>query len=560
MDERICIETGLPTVPTRSQIQVTGTVQGVGFRPFVWQRAVALDLTGWVQNQTQGVTIEVQGDTERVRQFVDALTRNPPPLASIDSLSVREVPCLQESSFQILESMPGEGPGTPVSPDISICNDCLRELNDPHDRRYRYPFINCTNCGPRFTIIEDIPYDRPHTTMRAFPMCNACQGEYDDPADRRFHAQPNACGCCGPRIWFTKGRHTEPGDTPGPGTAKGSGTRCEDAIAAFLAAIREGSIVAVKGLGGFHLACDATQPQVVQKLRQRKGRIEKPLAVMVRDVEQALTIAEVLPRQADYLTCRERPIVLLPKGQGAIKQLAENVAPGNDFIGLMLPYTPLHYLLVQDTPLVMTSGNLTDEPIVRTNREAEERLGSLADGFLMHDREIEVVCDDSVVRCLPRQLLPIRRSRGFAPQPLTLPQPVDEVLAVGGEIKNTFCVTQSNYAYLSQHIGDMGNVETLDALTRSVDHYCRLFRVRPRVVAADMHPGYLSVQWATRFAEARGLSLVRVQHHCARGCTDGRTWHGRRPTDDWLLFRWHWLRTGSSHLGRRIPGRQCHRL
>lgn len=488
----------------RKRIRIEGIVQGVGFRPFIWNLATTHGLTGWVANDSAGVTIEVTGAQSAITRFVEALQNDPPPLAQIDRIDLADLGDVltdDRNEFVIRSSVSVPDVATPVSPDMSVCDACLNELFNPANRRFRYPFINCTHCGPRFTIIEDIPYDRSMTTMRSFQMCPACQSEYDDPADRRFHAQPNACPECGPKIWF---------ESP-----TGSESDTDDAIRRFHDAIDRGRLVAVKGIGGFHLACDATNPRAVAQLRERKGRDDKPFAVMVGDVDQARRFARVSDSEQALLESRQRPIVLLEK-RSDVEQLAENVAPGNDFIGVMLPYSPLHYLLVQDRPpMVLTSGNVTDEPIARTNPEAKRRLSRLADGFLFHNRDIHAVCDDSVVRSVDGGLLPIRRSRGFAPMPVRLESDGPDVLALGGEIKATFCVTRERYALMSQHVGDMENFETLEAMERGVDHFLKLYRVTPKRIAVDLHPGYLSRQWGEALANRLGVPLVMVQHHAA---------------------------------------------
>ena len=488
-------------------------MQGVGFRPFVFALAERLGLSGHVGNDSHGVFIEVQGPVEAVGRFEQTLVREAPPLAAIDRISASDLPLGDASPFAILPSVSIGEASTPVSPDMATCDDCLRELFDPDDRRFGYPFINCTNCGPRFTILEDIPYDRPLTTMKAFPMCPECQREYDDPTDRRFHAQPNACPACGPQVWLVKNTSNKNDESDFRASARHlpQGTA---AIEAAREALATGEIVAVKGLGGFHLACDATCGDALRTLRERKGRVDKPFALMVRDLVAARALAHVNRDEANLLTSRQRPIVLLRRRcDGAVAALTEQVAPGSDFLGVMLPYTPLHHLLVGDLPLVMTSGNLSDEPIARDNLEARERLAGLADRFLLHNRDIHVVCDDSVVRVQETGLLPVRRSRGYAPMPIHLPTTGPATLAVGGELKATFCITKGDYAYLSQHIGDMGNLETLAALRRAVEHFLTLFRVRPERLACDMHPGYLSSQWAAEYAEELGIPLVKVQHH-----------------------------------------------
>ncbi len=470
-----------------------------------------LQLSGWVSNDSAGVTIEIQGSRQAVQRFIESFHQHLPPLAKVDALEVHEIPLADESDFVILDSVASEGESTPVSPEISICGDCLRELNDTGDRRYRYPFINCTNCGPRFTIVEDIPYDRALTTMKSFPMCRSCLQEYEDPADRRFHAQPNACHDCGPQIWFVSDAKRASDFE----TYRDSELAVGDAaVHAFRTSIQLGEVVAVKGVGGFHLACDATNDRAVARLRERKGRVDKPLAVMVREVQACESFATVTHQERTLLESKERPIVLVAKNPGQV--ISPQVAPGNDFVGVMLPYSPLHVLLLEESPpLVMTSGNLTDEPIVRQNLEAKQRLSGIADRFLLHDREIHVVCDDSVVRCIDTDLLPIRRSRGYAPMPVRLRRSGPSVLAVGGEIKATICATKADYAYVGPHIGDMGNLETLAAMRRSVDHLLRLFRIQPKAIAADLHPGYLSTVWARELAASRSVPLIQVQHHHA---------------------------------------------
>jgi hydrogenase maturation protein HypF len=499
----------------RIRFHITGIVQGVGFRPFVWQLATRYCLTGSVHNHSSGVTIEVESaDAMALAEFRTALWQEAPPLAVIDTVTEEPIPPVGDRSFTIEHSHAEAARSTPVSPDVAICEACLRELLAPADRRYHYPFINCTNCGPRFTIIEDLPYDRPQTTMRHFPMCQACQAEYDDPADRRFHAQPNACPACGPRVWFVDDVAADPGDFVRPTDEKESS---EGAIHRFHEAIIAGKIIAVKGIGGFHLACDATSDAAVAELRRRKGRVDKPLALMLRCLDECHKYVQVSDRAARILQSKERPIVLLPqRAATSDAPLSPLVAPGNDYLGIMLPYSPLHYLLLADgPPLVMTSANITDEPIVKDNLEARDRLASLADCFLLHNRDIQVVCDDSVVRYVDTQLLPIRRSRGYAPMPLRLNAPVPSVLAVGGELKGTFCVTKDEYAYVSQHIGDMGNLETIEALQRNCEHLTRLLRAEPVQIVADYHPEYLSTRWAIAQSRQKDLPLVQVQHHFA---------------------------------------------
>lgn len=499
----------------RRRVQVRGVVQGVGFRPFCHALAVRFDLAGHVGNDGGGVFLELEGEEERVAAFLESLEREPPPLARIEEVRVEAMPARGERQFRILASEPIPGEVTPVSPDVATCDDCLREFHDPADRRFRYPFINCTNCGPRYTIIRDVPYDRPMTTMAAFAMCEACAREYHDPHDRRFHAQPNACPTCGPRLEWR--------DPSGMGTVFTG----DAALAAALRMLRDGGIVAVKGIGGFHLACDATQPHAVRELRRRKRRADKPFAILARDVTQLRRFAEISTEEEALLSSRARPIVLLKRNDvpgideahdvahDVAREVAREVAPGQATLGVMLPYTPLHHLLASVGPLVLTSGNLSEEPIARTNDEAMERLGAIADGFLLHDRDIHVVCDDSVIRVHRGRELSLRRSRGYAPYPVRLAAPTPSVLAVGGELKGTACLTRDRYAFLTPHIGDVGNLETVAALEHACNHLARLFRVVPERLACDMHPGYLATQWGRRFAAQHGLRVIAVQHHHA---------------------------------------------
>jgi len=483
----------------RRQIEISGIVQGVGFRPYVFRLASSRRLNGIICNTSAGVTIEIQGPAETVQDFVEHLPADAPPLARITSFAIRELPCNGDQDFRIVHSQDGTGVRTLISPDVAICPDCLRELFDPNDRRYRYPFINCTNCGPRFTIVRDIPYDRPRTSMAAFPMCPACLREYENPYDRRFHAQPNACWQCGPQVelWDKRGRPIE----------------SRDPIAEAARALRSGLIVAVKGLGGFHLAADATDAAAVALLRERKRRVEKPFAVMVPDLEAARELCELdLPAQA-VLESAQRPIVLLAKKQSTL--IAEEVAPFNRYLGIFLPYTPLHYLLLRAgnfKALVMTSGNLSEEPIAIDNHEAVARLGSLADYFLVHNRDILLRCDDSVVRVSGGSARQLRRSRGFVPVPVFLKNEQPSVLAVGGELKNTICLTKGKHAFLSQHIGDLENVESFKFFHEAVDHLEQILEIRPDIIAYDLHPDYFSTKWAL---QQRGARLIGVQHHHA---------------------------------------------
>ncbi|MFQ5987728.1 MAG: carbamoyltransferase HypF [Dehalococcoidia bacterium] len=498
----------------RARIVVQGVVQGVGFRPFIHRLAGENHLKGWVLNSTEGVVIEVEGDEERIEGFIADIVAEPPPLAFIERVDRELLPPVGYTSFLIRESARVEGRFALVSPDISICQDCLRELFDPQDRRYRYPFINCTNCGPRFTIIEDIPYDRPMTTMRVFPMCPYCEAEYNDPADRRFHAQPNACPECGPKVWLQIGDCGLQIADCNP--------QSDEPIEAARELLAAGYIVAVKGLGGFHLACDATNDAAVRTLRERKQRVDKPFAIMSYDAAAVERYCYLSQAERRLLESRKRPIVLLRRRPDS--PISELVAPNNNDLGVMLPYTPLHYLLLspqwsdgspfRPLALVMTSGNMKEEPIATGNEEALKRLAPLADYFLLHDREIHIRCDDSVTRVFEGQEMPIRRSRGYAPFPIRVPFELEEILACGAELKNTFCLTKEGYAFLSQHIGDMENFETLASYEASIEHFKRLFRIEPRVIAYDMHPDYLATKYAqSQIADCK--LQIAVQHHHA---------------------------------------------
>ncbi len=488
------------------RIHVSGVVQGVGFRPFIYTLALRYGLRGWVRNTSAGVEIEVEGTGEALDAFVAAIGREAPPLSRIETVTVEVIPANGYARFEIQHSQAVEGAYQPISPDVATCADCLAEVFDPTDRRYRYPFTNCTNCGPRFTIIQDIPYDRPQTTMAAFTMCPECQREYDDPLDRRFHAQPNACPVCGPRLELLR--------SPALDAPVGWDGLPADPIAATRALLRAGYIVAIKGLGGFHLACDATNARAVQTLRTRKGRAAKPFAVMMPDLDAIRTVCEVSAEAASVLQGAERPIVLLPLRPGG--PIAPDVAPGLRELGVMLPYTPLHHLLLERAPdfpiaLVMTSGNYSEEPIATENEDALERLGPLADAFLLHNRAIHIRCDDSVVRAGQEGIVPLRRSRGYAPYPIPLPFDAPPLLAAGAELKNTFCLARDRYAFMSQHIGDLSNYEALRSYEHSIAHLELLFRVQPEVIAHDLHPDYL----ATRYALRRPERHLAVQHHHA---------------------------------------------
>ena len=480
----------------RLHILIQGIVQGVGFRPFVYGLASRHGLKGWVLNDERGVQIEVEGPEEEVERFLEGLHR-PPPLARIESIRIEDLPPAGYEGFEIRESQKGEGRSTLISPDIATCDDCLRELFDPGDRRYRYPFINCTNCGPRFTIIRDIPYDRENTTMAPFRMCPDCLREYHDPLDRRFHAQPNACPVCGPRVELFR--------------ADGEKVEVPDPLAETVRLLREGRIVAIKGLGGYHLACDPFSEEAVSRLRRRKYREDKPFALMCRDLKAASELCYLTEGARKLLLGRERPIVILERRPET--PVAPSVAPGHRTLGLMLPYTPLHHLLFSDgiKCLVMTSGNLSDEPIAYKDAEALERLRGIAEYFLVHNREIHMRCDDSVMKVFRDAPLFVRRSRGYVPHPIKLGGEGRQVLACGAELKNTFCLTKGDHAFLSHHIGDLENFETLRSFEEGVEHFKRLFEIEPEVVAYDLHPDYLS----TRYALELDLPKVGVQHHYA---------------------------------------------
>ncbi|MGQ0631355.1 MAG: carbamoyltransferase HypF [Sporichthyaceae bacterium] len=484
---------------------VAGVVQGVGFRPFVYALARELALAGTVGNTGSGVVIEVEGAPNDLAAFAARVRRDAPPLARVESVDAEPIPTLGGTEFTIVDSCGGTG-RTLISPDVATCDACLAELADPHDRRFRHPFISCTNCGPRFTVIVDLPYDRPATTMADLPLCGRCAAEYADPSDRRFHAQTVACPQCGPTL--TLSRSAEPD------------RRGNQALAEARRMLADGAVVAVKGLGGYHLACDATNPEAVATLRKRKDRGDKPFAVVVTDLAGAGALAEVSPAEGDLLSDHRRPVVLLQRRAEPDLVLASSVAPGCPDVGVMLAYTPVHHLLLglPGDPagpgvLVLTSGNVAGEPIVTDDGVARERLAPLADAWLWHDRPIHVPCDDSVVRIAGGAQLPVRRSRGYAPLPIALPVPVRPALAVGGDLKNTFCLAEGRYAWLSAHVGDMDDLATLTAFEAATAQLRSVTRVNPEVVVADRHPGYRSAAWARRNRDH--LPVHAVQHHHA---------------------------------------------
>jgi hydrogenase maturation protein HypF len=483
----------------RQRIRVSGLVQGVGFRPFVYRLATEVGLAGSVMNTASGVVIEAEGASDNLTAFLSRLRTDAPPLSQILNVAVVALPCIEDRGFTIIESKKDEPVHTLIPPDIATCGDCLREMLDPADRRFHYPFINCTNCGPRFTIVRTIPYDRPSTSMAKFSMCAACQAEYDDPDSRRFHAQPNACWHCGPKLelWNHAGN-------PIPAS---------DPIAETIALLRAGYIVAIKGIGGFHLAADALNATAIGLLRERKHRAEKPLAVMVPDLETAEDFCELSPAEHEALESCQRPIVLLEKKEPCA--IPEQVAPGNRELGVFLPYTPLHHLLFAEggfKALVMTSGNASEEPIAIDNTDALTRLRGLADFVLVHNRDILQRCDDSVVRVAGNRMHQLRRSRGFVPAPIFTYEELPSILAVGGELKNTICVTQGKQAFLSQHIGDLENLASLNFFEETIGHFEQILEIDPKIVAYDLHPDYLSTKWAL---DQRDRALVGVQHHHA---------------------------------------------
>lgn len=537
MNERV--EPGNEQVHRR-KIRVRGVVQGVGFRPSIYRLAHEENLTGFIGNDTDGVFIEIEGKTSSLDEFLARILVEAPPLSRIDSIDVEDAEPLGEQTFRIISSEVHGPVSTGIPADAATCPDCLHELLTPADRRYQYPFLNCTNCGPRFTITRRIPYDRPQTSMASFKMCPACQAEYDDPENRRFHAQPNACWVCGPRLTLTN--------------AAGTVIPSRDVLSDAVARLAQGDILAIKGIGGFHLSVDATNDAAVTRLRHRKRRYGKPLAVMVRDIDAARRICEVNEQEAALLLSPMRPIVLMHRRKTlpAVLSVADSVAPAIPWLGLFLPYAPLHHLLFADgrlSALVMTSANLSEEPIAIDDEEARFRLGNIADAFVVHDREILQRCDDSVVAVVDGGPQIIRRARGYVPLGIELPHETPPLLAVGGHLKNVFALARGHYIYQSQHLGDLENITGLDFFRESLDHLTRTFEIEPEIVVHDLHPGYLSTNWAIEYAKERGLRTIAVQHHFAHvaGCmaehgvdddfiglsldgtgygTDGRIWGG----------------------------------
>jgi len=496
----------------RHSFIITGQVQGVGFRPFVYRIALDNQVTGSVNNSSEGVIIEVQGSIERVSQFGEDLAEKLPPLAKIITFEMEDMETVEdEDEFIILKSTGGQGHSVLISADVATCPDCMADIKDENNRRYRYPFTNCTNCGPRYTITRSIPYDRPQTSMACFKLCPDCQTEYEDPLDRRFHAQPNACPRCGPKIWLS--------DNAGVMIAQG-----DESLHRLACELAEGKIAAVKGLGGYHLVCDATSDSAVAELRKRKHRPDKPLAIMVPDMTTAQSLADIQPTEEEWLTGLQRPIVLTSKG--ADYALSEQVAPDTNFIGMMLPYTPLHHVLLSDfaeaaegrTPaLVMTSGNMSSEPISLGNREAFGRLANIADIFLYHNRDILIRTDDSVIRLNPMTGDPIlmRRARGFAPSPVFLAESGPTVLGTGPELKCTLTLTKGDQAFPSQHIGNLTNLETLEFYKEIHTHLEDILQVQPEMIVHDLHPDYMTSEWADTLGKERNIPVETLQHHYA---------------------------------------------
>lgn len=479
----------------RIHLNIRGIVQGVGFRPFLHRLTARFSLCGWVRNTSAGVELELEGEAAHLEQFLSALKVEQPPLAVIAGIERTNLPELAGyDGFSILESEALPQRQALVSPDVGTCPDCLRELNDPADRRHRYPFLNCTNCGPRFTIIKDMPYDRPLTSMGKFPMCGNCEAEYHHIEDRRYHAQPTCCPDCGPALTYVDG----------------GGRVYDDPLEQAKADLKSGKIVAVKGLGGFHLAC-LPKTDIVSELRHRKQRDEKPFALMCRDLTAAKALCEIGAEEETLLTCWRRPIVLLRKKAAVPAGLSDN----ND-LGLMLPYTPLHYLLMEDfTALVMTSANLSDDPVIIDNETALSRLTGIADGFLLHNRDITTRCDDSLLRVFRGKDYPLRRSRGYAPQPLILPYTTAPILACGAEQKASFCLSRGEQVFPAQHIGDLKNIATLAHYEAQIAHFEALFGIKPAALVCDAHPDYLSTRYAAQRAKQENLPLIQIQHHHA---------------------------------------------
>ncbi|MFH1421284.1 MAG: carbamoyltransferase HypF, partial [Planctomycetota bacterium] len=485
----------------RAAIRVCGIVQGVGFRPFVYRIAHKYKITGNVRNDTLGVFIEAQGKESDITHFVTALEKEYPPLSLIESIEIEDIHPIKEHAFTILKSAKCKTKETLIPPDIATCNDCLNEIFDRVNRRFFYPFTNCTNCGPRYTIIKDLPYDRPITSMSIFKMCAACRKEYDSPDDRRFHAQPNACAVCGPHLTLTSNKNVK--------------VDCRDAVSKTNTLLKKGAIFAIKGLGGFHLACDAANEKAVAKLRKRKNRLYKPFAVMSQDIESVLKYAFVSDKERELLQSYRCPIVLLRKKPKS--PLSEQIAPHISEIGVMLPYTPLHHLVIKNnfTALVMTSGNISDEPTIASNEKALEKLAHIADYFLFHNRDILIQNDDSIVKVMNNTPVILRRARGYVPEPIKIPAPATkhpDILAVGAEEKNTVCFVRHGQAFLSQHLGDLKNKESVESFENTTKHLERILQIKLKIIAHDLHPLYSNSKSATSLSN---VTLVPAQHHFA---------------------------------------------
>ena len=548
---------------TRAKITVKGVVQGVGFRPFVHRLAEEFGLRGWVKNTTAGVVIEVEGDERKVRKFYDEITLRKLPPAQIKEKKIIYRAPRGYRSFIIRESISHQRKEVLISPDIAFCHECLGELKDSFDRRHKYPFINCTNCGPRFTIIKDLPYDRPLTTMKKFRMCPICEKEYKDISLRRYHAEPNACPQCGPEIELIKSLNSAR-KSVGPLGYSEHSSKGLKALEVTIRLLKKGNIVAVKGLGGFHFACDATNGLAVERLRKRKGRLYKPFAIMVRDIDTVKKNCLVSQEEEELLSGWRKPIVLLKKRKDS--KISDLVAPNNNSLGVMLPYTPLHHLLFESissslSSLVMTSGNLSDQPIEISNQEAIDNLSHIADYFLLHNRDIYNRCDDSIVEIFSKEPLVIRRARGYVPSPVELDYEVESILACGAELKNTFCLTKKNYAFVSQYIGDLKDYKTLRYYEQMVQRFEKLFGISPKIIAHDLHPDYLSTQYALNITRRMPkIMRIPVQHHHAHivSClaenkvkgkvigvafdgigygTDGNIWGGEFLVADYRDFR-----------------------
>jgi hydrogenase maturation protein HypF len=532
-------------VTTLARISARGVVQGVGFRPFVYSLATKYNLSGWVCNTSEDVSIEVEGTRDRLDSFISSLERESPPMARIESLSVNFGEPAGYKGFEIRPSIAQPGKYQLVSPDIATCLPCLDDVFSQDNRRRRYPFTNCTNCGPRFTIIKDIPYDRPLTTMSIFKMCLDCQREYDDPLNRRFHAQPNACPVCGPELQLTDN--------------VGHVVDCQDIIRKTADLLRQGSIVAIKGLGGFLLACNAENAEAVNLLRQRKRRPSKPFAIMLNSINDVIKHCVLTEEEQKLLLSPQAPIVLLRLKDGS--GICKEVGPALKYLGVMIPYTPLHHLIMREIglPLVMTSGNISEEPIAGQNKEALRKLGGIADYFVLHNRDVHSTYDDSVTMVVDKSPQLIRRARGYAPYPIHLDFNAPQLLACGAEEKNTFCLTRDNHAFISQHIGDMENIDTMEHYVRTVELYKQLFRIRPEAIAHDMHPEYLPTKYALEESVKLNLRAIPIQHHHAHivSCladngeqgpvigvafdgtgygTDGKIWGGEFLVADCTVF------------------------